>query len=108
MFDLLKPSQMRFDIGEQSAAKLSEMRAAPFDLEQLDTQLLLEAGDGVANGGLRAIELFGRRSEAAQLDDRLQDLPFVEGGKHDSINISNKSMQDTLEIRYSSGAFQIR
>jgi hypothetical protein len=37
VFDLLKPSQMRLDVGEQSATKLGEMRAAPFDPEQLDT-----------------------------------------------------------------------
>jgi hypothetical protein len=37
VFDLLKPRQMRLDVGEQSATKLGEMRAAPFDPEQLDT-----------------------------------------------------------------------
>lgn len=59
-----------------------EVRSAALDLEQSDAEMILEAGDGVTDGRLGAVELFGRRRETAQLDNGLQDLPFIESGLH--------------------------
>lgn len=73
---------MRFDVREQYATQFGEVRSAALDLEQSDAEMILEAGDGVTDGRLGAVELFGRRRETARLDDGLQDLPFIECGSH--------------------------
>jgi len=67
---------MRFDVREQYAAQFGEVRSAALDLEQSDAEMVLESGDGVTDGRLGAVELFGRRRETAHLDDGLQDLPL--------------------------------
>jgi hypothetical protein len=87
----VKTGEVGFDVGEQDAAEVGEVRVSALHLEDLNTELFLQAGDGVADGGLGAVELFGRRRKAAQLDNGLQDLPFIEGCAS-PINISNKSM----------------
>ena len=73
---------MRFDVREQYATQFGEVCSAALDLEQSDAEMILEAGDGVADGRLGTVELFGRRRETALLDDGLQDLPFIESGSH--------------------------
>jgi hypothetical protein len=83
--------EVGFDVSEQDAAKFGQVRASAFHLKELNAEPFLQAGDGVADGGLGAVELFGRRRKATQRDNGLQDLPFIEGGAH-ILNISSKSM----------------
>jgi len=75
--------QIGFGIGKEDPAHLGQVRLPPSQLQQLDPKLLLESAHGVADRGLRAAELFGCGSKAAQLDDRPQDLPFVESRFHE-------------------------
>jgi hypothetical protein len=53
---------------------------------------MLQPGDCVADGGLRAGQLFRRRRKTTRLYDRLQDLPFIQGGVHDTNDTSKKSI----------------
>jgi hypothetical protein len=80
-----------FDFGEHDATEFSEVRASALHLKNLNAEPFLQARDGVADGGLGAIELFGCGRKATQLDNGLQDLPFIEGGAH-IVNISIKSI----------------
>jgi hypothetical protein len=91
LLDLVKTGEMGFDVREQDTAKVGEMRTPALHLKELYAEPFLQAGDGVADGGLRTIELPGRGRKASQLDNGLQDFPFIEGGAH-HLNISNKSM----------------
>jgi hypothetical protein len=92
LLDLVKTGEMCFDFGKHDAAEFGQMRAPALHLKELDAEPLLQATDGVADRRLGAIELFGRRRKATQLDNRLQDLPFVEGSPHTRSIISRNSI----------------
>lgn len=73
---------MGFYIGQQDASRLCQVGSSASLFEQFDPKLFLEASDCVADRRLRAIELFRCRGEAAQLNNSLQDLPFIKGRLH--------------------------
>ena len=65
LLELMKSRQMGFSIGQQYASCLRQMGSPAFLLKQLYANLFLEARDRIADGLLRAIELFRSRGEAA-------------------------------------------
>ncbi|MNZ73989.1 hypothetical protein D3C78_924230 [compost metagenome] len=64
---------------QQQGAGVGEHRLAPVDAQQRHAELLLHAGDRVADRGLRAVQGFGGLGEAAVVDHRLQGAPLFEG-----------------------------
>ncbi len=70
---------------QEQGACFGEHCLASVDAQQRYAELLLHAGDRVADRRLRAVQCFGRLSEAAVVDDRLQGTPLLEsyaGGFH--------------------------
>jgi hypothetical protein len=84
LLDLVKTGEVGFDVGEQDAPEFGEVRASTLRLKELNADPFLQAGDRVADSRLRAIQLLGRWRKAAQLNNGLQNLPFIEGGAHHS------------------------
>jgi hypothetical protein len=99
LLDFVKTGEVGFNVREQDPAKVGEMRASALHLKELNTEPFLKPGDGVADSGLGTIELLGRSSKASQVDNGLQDFPFIEGGTH-APNISSKSMHLSEKCDY--------
>jgi hypothetical protein len=73
---------VRFGVSQKDPPQFGQLRPPAFDFEEPYTELILQASDCVADGRLRTVELLCGWREAAELDDRLQNLPFIKGGSH--------------------------
>src|ERR1700722_7957088 len=78
----MKSGQMRFGVSQESTPTFGQVSLPAFDLEEFDSQLVLQTRDRIANRRLRAVESLRSSRETTQLDHSLQNLPFIEGGSH--------------------------
>jgi len=68
----------------EAPGPLGQMRFPSMDLKQPDTHLLPQPSDGMADGRLRPIELFGGGRKSPQFYYGLKDLPEIERRVHNS------------------------
>jgi len=82
LLELMESCQMGFGISQQNTPSFRQMGFPALLLKQLYPNLFLESRDGIADCRLRAIELLCGRREAAELNNSLENFPFIEGCFH--------------------------
>src|ERR1039457_6349545 len=107
----MKPRHMRFHIGQKSPSNLSQLCLPSFDLKKLYAKLILEPPNGIANRGLRPIELLGGGRISTKLDHGLKDLPGIERSFHDArihrINRYTRRNNETILRESSSSTIRL-
>src|SRR5689334_25054784 len=77
--ELIRFFQQRLDASMKRSAGFGRLHPVAAAIEQRQTQLLLQFGDGRKDGGVGTMQAGGGGLETASLDDGIETLQLAEG-----------------------------